>query len=242
MVRHMALLNFLFLLIALMFRRYWIYKPENDLYFLPEALVACSILAATIVFAGMLIGFQEEKTNFINRGLRQQIEMQDQLNRDQQTGLHGQTLFINTLSKMVDKVDHPLQLVVIDIDDFKKVNDSYGHLRGDEIILKLVELMKEIFKHEYFISRYGGEEFTIICKDSDLEYLVVLLEKLRLAFESHKYEFMEERVTISIGIAQYQPGWSAERLFEAADQAMYVSKRKGKNRISIYKECKQVTL
>jgi len=235
MVRHMAVLNFFFLLIALSFRRFWIYRPKNDEYFLPEAIVALAILLATIVFSEMLIGFQEQRTYFINMGLCKQIEMQDQLNRDQKTDLYGQTLFINTLRKMVECGGTPVQLAVIDIDDFKKVNDSYGHLMGDKIILQLADLMRETFPQRYFLSRYGGEEFTIISKIADVEAFAKKLEKLRSSFEKQKYEGIAEAVTISIGVAELKNGWSAEELFEAADQAMYMSKREGKNRITVFR-------
>lgn len=233
-VRHIAVLNLLLLSITLLYRKFAIYKPENDEYFLAEALVTLAILAATIALSEMMIGFQSEKTHFINEAFFRQIEMQDQLNKDQKTGLYGQTIFINTLKQIVDMRGTSIQLAMIDIDDFKKINDTYGHLKGDQIIQALTGLMKELFQQQHFISRYGGEEFTIIFTGSELQHSVELLNKLRIAFEKRRYNFMESGVTISIGVAECEDGWTAETLFEAADSAMYTSKMNGKNCVMVY--------
>lgn len=234
MVRHIAGLNIILLSMTLSYRRFSIYRPEHDEYFIAEVFVSLAILAATIVLSEMMIGFQKENTRYINQGFLRQIEMQDQLNRDQKTGLYGQTIFINTLNQIVNKRESSIQLAIIDIDDFKKINDSYGHLKGDQIIHTLSGLMKEMFQHQYFISRYGGEEFTIIFTGCDMGHSVELLEKLRITFEKQKYSFIEDGVTISIGVAVLEAEWTAEKLFEAADSAMYTSKMNGKNCVTVY--------
>jgi len=237
MTRIIGILCFLFLLISLLFRKFSAYRPKDDKYFLAEAIVSVGILAATFILSNVLIAFAEEKTNIINQGYLKQIEMKELLNRDQKTGLFGHTIFIHTLNRMVEDSNrtHKLfALAVIDIDDFKKVNDTYGHLKGDQIIHTLTDLMKKYFIEDQFIARYGGEEFVIILSEEELVNGIGLLEEFRKAFELQKYSFMKETITISIGIATWKQGWTSEQLFEAADAAMYSSKSAGKNRITEY--------
>lgn len=236
MLNNIAILCFLFMTCTLFYRKFAFYNPKNDIYFLAEAIVAYVVLFATFTVSRVLINFQEEKTQIINNGYQHQLEMQDQLNKDQKTGLYGQTIFNNTLNHMVEisgTTNKTILLAVIDIDDFKKINDTYGHLKGDQIILTLSEVMKTVF-NEHFISRFGGEEFAIIFSESEIESAVVKLEELRTKFEKINYIFMEDTVTISIGIAIWQKGWTAEQLFEAADSAMYSAKNSGKNRTMVY--------
>ena len=237
MIRNTAALNFLCLTFTLFFRKYMIYKPEKDIYFFAEAMVAYVVLAATFLVCDVLIKFQKENNNIFHQGYLRQIEMQEQLNKDSKTGLYGQTIFTNTLNQMVETWENTkgtMLLAVIDIDDFKNINDTYGHLKGDQIILNLAEVMKTIFIKNQFISRYGGEEFAIIFPECEMDRAVALLEELRITFEKQEYCFMEDTVTISIGLAKWRKGWTSDQLFEAADSAMYSSKKNGKNRTMVY--------
>jgi diguanylate cyclase (GGDEF)-like protein len=239
MTRIIGIVCFIFLIITLLYRKFSLYRPKNDRYFLAEAIVTIAILGGTYILCKVLIRFAEEKTDIIHEGYLQQIEMQELLNRDQKTGLYGQTIFMNTLEHMIEIANTSLEtfaVAVIDIDDFKKVNDTYGHLKGDQVIIKLADMLKKYFHDNQFIARYGGEEFTIIFSENEINHGFELLEELRKAFETEKYNFMEDKITISTGIAVWRQGWTSEQLFEAADMAMYTSKSNGKNRIKVY-EC-----
>jgi diguanylate cyclase (GGDEF)-like protein len=243
MIRIIGIVSFLFLIFALLFRKFSLYGPKNDRYFLAEAIVAVAILGGTYILCTVLIRFSEEKTDILHQSYLQQIEMQEMLNRDQKTGLYGQTIFMNTLDCMIEIANNSLDsfaVAVIDIDDFKKVNDTYGHLKGDQVIIKLAEMMKKYFVDNQFIARYGGEEFAIIFSENELDHGFELLEKLRTAFGTQKYSFMEDKITISVGIAIWKQGWTSEQLFEAADKAMYSSKSEGKNRTKVYEDCKEI--
>ncbi|MGB8451965.1 MAG: GGDEF domain-containing protein [Anaerocolumna sp.] len=237
MTRIIGIICSLFLILSLLYRKASLYRPKNDRYFYAEAIVSIAILIATYILCNVLIRFAEEKTNIIHHSYLKQIQMQELLNRDQKTGLFGHTIFMNTLDSMIEKANKtlkPFAVAVIDIDDFKKVNDTHGHLKGDQIIIVLADLMKKYFNENQVIARYGGEEFAIIFSGNELNHGIDLLEKLRIAFESQKYSFMEDKITISIGIAEWRQGWTSEQLFEAADSAMYSSKSGGKNRTIIY--------
>ncbi|MDF2541575.1 MAG: hypothetical protein K0S47_1293 [Herbinix sp.] len=240
MTRIIGIVCFVYMIITFSVRRFSVYRPKNDKYFMADIIVTTAIFCATFILCNVLIRFVEEKTNMIHQGYLKQIEMKELLNRDQKTGLYGHTFFMNTLERMVELANNTLKtfaVAVIDIDDFKKVNDVYGHLKGDQIIITLSNLMKKYFNEDQFIARYGGEEFAIIFSTNELSHGIELLEKHRTEFEAQNYNFMKEKITISIGIALWQPGWTAEQIFEAADSAMYTSKLNGKNRTKMYENC-----
>ena len=131
------------------------------------------------------------------------------------------------------KID--LSLMMIDIDFFKKINDTYGHLAGDFILRQISKILGSMTRQEDIVSRYGGEEFAIILRNTGEEGATLLAERIRntAAGTPYIFEDQEIRVTISIGIAsvseKYQLG-SAEELIQAADKCLYYSKEHGRNK------------
>lgn len=128
-----------------------------------------------------------------------------------------------------------LLLAVLDVDHFKRINDSYGHLAGDRV-LKIIagELHKRLRKTD-FIARYGGEEFVLLIPATPLDGGVQLLETLRTAIEACPFHFKGEPVTITLsaGLAEFRGEEAAEAAFERADQALYRAKAGGRNRIEL---------
>lgn len=128
-----------------------------------------------------------------------------------------------------------LLLAVLDVDHFKRINDSYGHLAGDRV-LKIIagELYKRLRKTD-FIARYGGEEFVLLIPATPLDGGVQLLETLRTAIEACPFHFKGEPVTITLsaGLAEFRGEETAEAAFERADQALYRAKAGGRNRIEL---------
>ena len=126
-----------------------------------------------------------------------------------------------------------LQLAVLDVDLFKRINDNYGHLAGDRV-LKIIaqELAKRLRKTD-FIARFGGEEFVVLLPATPLEGAEQLLETLRAAIEACPFHFKGERlvITLSGGLTGFASGDSLEQAFERADQALYQAKGSGRNRI-----------
>jgi len=124
----------------------------------------------------------------------------------------------------------PLTITVLDIDNFKKVNDEYGHLVGDQVLVDIARLIAEsIRKHDHLV-RYGGEEFVIISADCELDGIVHLAEKIRKDVECHEFRDVG-RVTVSLGIAELNKDDDSRSLFKRADDKLYAAKSKGKNRI-----------
>jgi diguanylate cyclase (GGDEF)-like protein len=130
-------------------------------------------------------------------------------------------------------------LVMLDIDDFKSVNDNYGHLVGDDVIRHLAKVIREQLRETDIAGRYGGEEFVILLEDSHAEDSLVFAERLRKIVEESVviYNDIEIKYTVSIGIAEVESTYtSLSQWLEHADNALYQSKDNGRNKVTIYQK------
>lgn len=130
--------------------------------------------------------------------------------------------------------DTPLACMVIDIDDFKQINDTYGHAHGDTALKEVAMILREAARNDDEVCRIGGEEFLIICADSSEQAALVTAERLRDAVAGHTLTLggKSKRVTISVGVAVRCPKQTnPDKLMAAADKAVYQAKHGGKNRI-----------
>ena len=127
----------------------------------------------------------------------------------------------------------PLCVGMIDIDHFKKVNDTYGHPMGDQVIRSMAWLLKQRLRKTDAVGRYGGEEFLVILPQADAERARHLLDRIRVDFSEFRHPAPEGSFacTFSCGIAQLEPGLNAQSLVKRADEALYQAKREGRNRI-----------
>jgi diguanylate cyclase (GGDEF)-like protein len=135
----------------------------------------------------------------------------------------------------------PLSVFMFDIDHFKRVNDSYGHQAGDQVLIAVGELAAKLIRETDIVARYGGEEFVVIASNTRLEAAEMLAARLREIVESHPFMLdaegsrnQEIRLTVSIGIAALGDGIdSGEKLVHAADAALYRAKQEGRNRVAL---------
>lgn len=125
---------------------------------------------------------------------------------------------------------YPLTLLILDIDDFKKVNDTYGHLTGDRVLQGLGETLKASLRRNDIVARYGGEEFAVLLANENFDQAVIIAEKIR-----NNIAMMEihdtPRITVSIGCTAYLTDEPTEAFIKRADEALYEAKRSGKNRV-----------
>lgn len=131
---------------------------------------------------------------------------------------------------------NPLGIIMLDIDNFKLVNDNYGHQVGDKVIIDIAKRIKECIRETDFASRFGGEEFLIFMPQTDLEGAYVLSERIRHLIQKMEIEVFHRnplKVTVSIGVSCLpEHGISSEELILRADEALYFSKRNGKNKVT----------
>jgi diguanylate cyclase (GGDEF)-like protein len=131
----------------------------------------------------------------------------------------------------------PLSLLMFDVDFFKKVNDTYGHLAGDAVLVHLARITQATIRTEDVLARYGGEEFAVICRGTPLLNAGVLGERLRTRVENENFDYQGTRlpVTVSVGVAALPEANSstASELVRDADSALYEAKRSGRNRVCL---------
>lgn len=135
--------------------------------------------------------------------------------------------------------NRPLAVLMIDIDFFKKVNDTFGHLAGDIVIKEISKIFKNNFRNSDIIGRYGGEEFLVLLSETDSDNSLKIAEKLRATIENTQiaYESTTIKVTISIGVSVYEDfeNIQLQELINNADKALYLAKNNGRNRVELCK-------
>jgi len=128
------------------------------------------------------------------------------------------------------KHQHPLGLVLIDIDHFKAVNDTHGHQAGDRVLAGLTELVRQHVRGQDLLGRWGGEEFLLVCRDTHLPQALAIAEKLRALVAGHHFAG-DLRITASFGVAAMDSERPLDQVFAAADAALYSAKAVGRNRV-----------
>ena len=126
-----------------------------------------------------------------------------------------------------------LSLLMLDIDHFKQINDTYGHLTGDSVLRGLASILQKRLRPNDKLGRYGGEEFCAILPETNLSNAARIAEELRTLVASHSFiaESTELRITLSVGVATLNGAMQAEQLYKAADDLLYQAKRTGRNRV-----------
>jgi diguanylate cyclase (GGDEF)-like protein len=162
--------------------------------------------------------------------------------RDSLTSLLNRKAFDKTILQVHNKEHqnfitrskhHFIYLALIDLDHFKHINDQFGHLYGDEILIGFARLMEQSFRRQDWIFRYGGEEFAVIIEDVSPEHIELVLNRFRENVQQHQFPFAGE-ITISIGCVRIEGGAPSPLSIDKADKALYYSKEHGRNRVSVY--------
>ncbi len=174
-----------------------------------------------------------------NEELQRANEILAQLSiTDGLTKLHNHRYFQDHLTREIKRVSRtkaPLSMILLDIDDFKQLNDTHGHAAGDEVLVSLAAIMNDSARESDLIARYGGEEFVILMPNTDLAGAVHLAEKIRMAVESTRLIIGDNMkpvdITISLGVALYNG--NRREFFAEADRALYQAKAAGKNCVII---------
>lgn len=167
-------------------------------------------------------------------------QLYESATRDDLTGLLNKKSFLERLSEQMAvcrRNGQPCCLAMVDGDRFKSVNDTYGHLAGDAVLMELARRMEREVRQADLIGRYGGEEFIILIRGSDLEGARILMERTRAGVEGEPFTIPVEGgttnipVTVSIGLAALNVEQTPERTIERADKALYQAKEQGRNRV-----------
>ncbi len=152
--------------------------------------------------------------------------------RDGKTGLYNSKFFENILDIEIEKVkrgQQKLSLLIIDIDFFKKINDKHGHIKADELLIKLAKLLIKQFRKSDVVSRFGGEEFFILLPETNLEKAKKITSRLRITVKSDAM-LKKYKVTISGGLTEFRKKDTKKTFNQRADKALYKAKQTGRDK------------
>lgn len=191
-----------------------------------------AILSMVIFVLALIV---EQKRQVILELGKQKQELESLYRHDKLTNLwnrYGIEELINIDIVRASRTNQKFALLMVDIDDFKKVNDNYGHLEGDRVLFEIANLLSQNIRKGDLLGRWGGEEFIIILAHLETDQAELIANKLVKAVNSHCFHF-DSAITISIGYTLYQQGDNIDSLICRADSALYLSKTKGKNQVNV---------
>jgi diguanylate cyclase (GGDEF)-like protein len=178
------------------------------------------------------------------------LSLIDDNERDTLTGLLNRKTFDLRISKLISTLQNlnskspnksetvKYHLAVLDIDLFKHVNDTFGHIYGDEVLLLFANLMKKTFRDNDLLFRFGGEEFVVLLANTDMSQSLIALERFRSAIENNNFPQVG-KITVSIGVAMISSEEMPRTTIDRADQALYYAKQNGRNQIHVYEDLLQ---
>ncbi len=213
---------------------------RESIYFFLDAAVAFTLLVSAYLISSVLIAYNKANSDYIFSSYQTQLSLNEQARNDSLTGLYNQRAFHSLLKISMEKARKakaPLSLAIIDLDDFKEINDTYGHLAGDRVLLHFTTLMKQQCKDgDAYISRYGGDEFAVIFPRASKELAYLKLESLRQRCRQvPSIKTGTNQISFSAGIAYFIDGEMNETLlFHRADSALYQAKEKGKGQTIVF--------
>jgi diguanylate cyclase (GGDEF)-like protein len=207
----------------------------NFIYFMVIASISFLILG--YIFSKgihrLFLGYKAIMEDQQDELKRVNAELKIQSITDPLTSLYNKGYFTDHLDIEIARslrYGSSLSLVVFDIDKFKIINDSYGHLVGDDVLKTLADLCQINIRASDIFARWGGEEFVVLSPESDKENTIVFAEKLRRLIEGYSFS-IPLQVTCSFGVTEYKEGDSADSFIHRADQALYTAKQEGRNKV-----------
>jgi diguanylate cyclase (GGDEF)-like protein len=169
---------------------------------------------------------------------RYQIKIQTQATLDSLTELPNRRGFDLLAAQAIHEAQRetrPLTALLLDLDHFKALNDTYGHLAGDQVLIGFARDLESCLRHSDIVCRWGGEEFIVLLKDTDGETGLMIAEKIRRHVEQQRYTYNDSslHLTVSIGLTTLQTDDTLHALLSRADHAMYRAKQSGRNRTCV---------
>lgn len=209
-----------------------------------EQEILWRLVSASHEISRNLLYIMSERVRYSNLVIADSLEMQRKYQRyatiDALTGLHNRGWMDDAFEREIKRSERdglPLSMIMIDVDDFKHYNDSFGHLAGDRVLICVGENIRKPLRPNDLVARFGGEEFCVLLPETRLEHAVEIAERLRERVSRVDPGIVDgvqlPKVTISLGVTEHKPGYSLETMIASADVAMYHAKRKGKNCVQL---------
>jgi diguanylate cyclase (GGDEF)-like protein len=192
---------------------------KNDLIYLVKNMTIALIFF--IIVTILIVYF------LVKRGLEK-----DRIT-DKLTTLYNRYYLEEQITHHIDlynRYTRKFSIIFLDIDFFKKINDTYGHEKGDDVLSEIANIIKKEIRDVDLPFRYGGEEFIILLPEIDLQRAIKIAERIRKSIENHKFQ-VDRQITISAGVAEYQKGESVREFISRADNYLYKAKENGRNKV-----------
>ncbi len=215
------------------------YHPDAvDLYI---ETIRSVILLATLSFFSVIANYiyrLRKKMVTVNTNLQRALETIERIAiRDELTGIYNRRHMFTILNRekaLADRTQQAFTICLLDLDDFKQINDTHGHLTGDTVLKHFAQAITNDIREEDYLARYGGEEFLVVFTNFHrLENSAECAQRMRKTVEKLQFPDLPEEIniTVSIGLTTYQPDESLDKLLSRADTALYKAKENGKNRV-----------
>ena len=183
-----------------------------------------------IINAGNKIGYRAISEDITDKKRIEELSITDKL-----TGLYNRMKLDQIMQEKIERFKRykiPFSIIILDIDDFKKVNDTFGHDIGDKVLKTIANIMQKNLRKTDIVGRWGGEEFLIICENTDINQAQIVAENLRKIIEKNNFDKVKNK-TASLGISEFSESDNANTIFKRVDDALYKAKNSGKNKTVI---------
>ena len=207
----------------------------KEAYYIQHCVVVLGITFLSNFIANELYKYQQRVEKLTTVSAENEEKYRKRLERDLLTGVHSREYMQEIFSKHfgIKYGNNPVGVAILDLDDFKRINDKYGHDNGDIVLRTLGTLLNEYSSSQTIAGRFGGEEFIMIFLGEAQGDYETTLEELRIRFSEYTFDFMDEHVTFSAGLVECTSNVAYDKAFQLADQALYESKGNGKNQITV---------
>lgn len=208
---------------------------SNDAFYAIEVFIGLILIVGCSLITNLLTDIEKDKNNIIKASAFKQLQLEELIKCDPLTGLYNIASFYNALDLSIKNDEMPLSLAVIDIDNFKSVNDAWGHENANEVLIYIAAQLQYCCSTQGYVFRYGGEEFTIVFPNTSPSNAKTMIETAQKIIYNHDFGHNPKlNITFSCGIAEYpSPDYNAHDFFQLADKIMYQAKFSGKNQVLI---------
>ena len=208
---------------------------SSDAFHAIEIFIGIILIIGCSLITNLLTEIEKDKNNIIKASTFKQLQLEELMKCDPLTGLYNIASFYNKLDASIKSNEMPLTIAVVDIDNFKAVNDTWGHQNANDVLIYVAAQLQYACSTFGHVFRYGGEEFTIVFPNTSPDEAKKMIEIASSNIYHHDFTYSPKlNITFSCGIAEYpSPNYNAHDFFQLADKIMYQAKFSGKNQVII---------
>lgn len=215
----------------------FLYNEHTFFYKFTMLAIDSLVIFLSYKISRELLRSQTAQISFITHNYKKQAELAEELQLEPLTRLFNRRALAETVDRLMhsDKKNEQLAIAFFDLDDFKNINDKFGHATGDAVLISLSEIIVEILETNRNAFRYGGDEFVLLFRDKNITEIEEIVKKIMHKFQTMQFDYLPPDVhcSMSVGISIYKENWTSKDWFNSADKATYKAKQNGKNRYEI---------